>query len=144
MPVSEEGSFLNGAAQTTFSGSWIDDGQATTTSATIFFTEHGSSISDVLNYNYSTNAGIGTISGYVISDVNGTLPPGQLKKLGIVATETVSEASPRDFSNAFITASFQSDVDAVPEPSTWAMMVLGFAGLGFVAFRRNAKAAATA
>ena len=28
---------------------------------------------------------------------------------------------------------------AVPEPSTWAMMALGFAGLGFVAHRRRAK-----
>jgi hypothetical protein len=28
---------------------------------------------------------------------------------------------------------------AVPEPSTWAMLVLGFAGLGYAAFRRNAK-----
>jgi hypothetical protein len=24
----------------------------------------------------------------------------------------------------------------VPEPSTWAMMMLGFAGLGYVAYRR--------
>jgi hypothetical protein len=29
------------------------------------------------------------------------------------------------------------DVSAVPEPSTWAMMVLGFLGLGFVAYRRK-------
>lgn len=28
---------------------------------------------------------------------------------------------------------------AVPEPATWAMMFLGFAGLGFAAFRRSAK-----
>ena len=27
----------------------------------------------------------------------------------------------------------------IPEPSTWVMMALGFAGLGYVAFRRNAK-----
>ena len=27
----------------------------------------------------------------------------------------------------------------VPEPSTWAMMLLGFAGLGYAAFRRSAK-----
>jgi hypothetical protein len=27
----------------------------------------------------------------------------------------------------------------VPEPSTWAMMALGFAGLGYAAFRRNSK-----
>jgi PEP-CTERM motif len=28
---------------------------------------------------------------------------------------------------------------AVPEPSTWAMMILGFCGLGFMAYRRKAK-----
>jgi hypothetical protein len=30
---------------------------------------------------------------------------------------------------------------AVPEPSTWAMMVLGFAGIGFMAYRRKSKPA---
>jgi hypothetical protein len=30
---------------------------------------------------------------------------------------------------------------AVPEPSTWAMLVLGFAGIGFTAYRRKSKAA---
>ena len=30
---------------------------------------------------------------------------------------------------------------AVPEPSTWAMMILGFAGLGFMAYRRKSKPA---
>lgn len=29
----------------------------------------------------------------------------------------------------------------VPEPSTWAMMLLGFAGVGFMAYRRKAKLA---
>jgi hypothetical protein len=28
---------------------------------------------------------------------------------------------------------------AVPEPSTWAMMIIGFAGIGFIAYRRKAK-----
>jgi hypothetical protein len=28
---------------------------------------------------------------------------------------------------------------AVPEPSTWAMMILGFTGIGFMAYRRKAK-----
>jgi hypothetical protein len=32
-------------------------------------------------------------------------------------------------------------VTAVPEPSTWAMLVLGFAGIGFVAYRRKSKPA---
>jgi hypothetical protein len=35
-------------------------------------------------------------------------------------------------------------LDAVPEPSTWAMMLLGFAGLGFAGYRRSRKAAAVA
>jgi PEP-CTERM motif len=32
-------------------------------------------------------------------------------------------------------------VAAVPEASTWAMMLLGFAGLGFMAYRRKSKPA---
>jgi outer membrane lipase/esterase len=31
--------------------------------------------------------------------------------------------------------------DSVPEPSTWAMMILGFAGVGFMAYRRKSKPA---
>jgi hypothetical protein len=30
---------------------------------------------------------------------------------------------------------------AVPEPSTWAMMILGFAGIGFMAYRRKGQGA---
>jgi hypothetical protein len=30
-------------------------------------------------------------------------------------------------------------VSAVPEPSTWAMMILGFMGIGFVAYRRKSQ-----
>jgi hypothetical protein len=28
---------------------------------------------------------------------------------------------------------------AIPEPATWAMMLIGFTGLGYAAFRRSAK-----
>jgi outer membrane lipase/esterase len=38
--------------------------------------------------------------------------------------------------DAFLTAT-----GAVPEPSTWAMMILGFAGIGFMAYRRKSKPA---
>jgi outer membrane lipase/esterase len=31
--------------------------------------------------------------------------------------------------------------EAVPEPSTWAMLILGFAGIGFMAYRRKSKPA---
>jgi PEP-CTERM motif-containing protein len=52
---------------------------------------------------------------------------------------------------AFTTVQFSSTGNAfefalasVPEPSTWAMMALGFAGLGYAAFRRNTKGRALA
>ena len=32
-----------------------------------------------------------------------------------------------------------SQVAAVPEPSTWAMLILGFCGIGVVAYRRKSK-----
>ncbi len=32
-------------------------------------------------------------------------------------------------------------ITAVPEPSTWAMLILGFAGVGFMAYRRKSKPA---
>jgi hypothetical protein len=37
-----------------------------------------------------------------------------------------------------------STSSAIPEPSTWSMMVLGFAGLGYAGFRTTRKAAAVA
>ena len=59
----------------------------------------------------------------------------------------------------FMTATFTSTANAFefslvtptvnqtggsPEPSTWAMMMVGFAGLGYAAFRRNSKGRAVA
>ena len=38
----------------------------------------------------------------------------------------------------FVTAT----ISAVPEPSTWAMMILGFAGVGYLAYRRRNQAVA--
>ena len=38
-----------------------------------------------------------------------------------------------------ISFSLTDTAGSVPEPSTWAMLMLGFMGLGYAAFRRNAK-----
>jgi hypothetical protein len=35
-------------------------------------------------------------------------------------------------------------ISAVPEPSTWAMLILGFVGVGFVASRRKKQKALSA
>jgi hypothetical protein len=36
-------------------------------------------------------------------------------------------------------STFSYSVSAIPEPSTWAMMTLGFAGIGSVAYRRRKR-----
>jgi PEP-CTERM motif len=44
--------------------------------------------------------------------------------------------------NGFVTIDTISPippVSSVPEPSTWAMLILGFAGVGFMAYRRSNK-----
>jgi outer membrane lipase/esterase len=38
-----------------------------------------------------------------------------------------------------IADAFVDEVTGVPEPSTWAMMILGFAGIGFMAYRRKSS-----
>ena len=40
-----------------------------------------------------------------------------------------------------IAEDFLDVTGAVPEPSTWAMLLLGFAGIGFMAYRRKSKPA---
>jgi hypothetical protein len=40
-----------------------------------------------------------------------------------------------------VTDNLTANVTAVPEPATWAMMLLGFAGLGFMAYRRKSSSA---
>ena len=44
-----------------------------------------------------------------------------------------------DYPTAFGPALDNVTVTAVPEPSTWVMMLLGFVGVGFVAYRRKSK-----
>jgi hypothetical protein len=44
----------------------------------------------------------------------------------------------------FVTADLVHTIGGVPEPSTWAMMLLGFAGLGYFSFRRSRERPAAA
>ena len=37
-----------------------------------------------------------------------------------------------------------TNISAVPEPATWAMMILGFLGLGFLGYRKSSKASNSA
>jgi hypothetical protein len=59
---------------------------------------------------------------------------------------TGSESSPTFKTGTFDITDDEFDyvltIGSVPEPSTWALMLLGFAGLGFAGYRRSMKVAA--
>ena len=44
-----------------------------------------------------------------------------------------------DASITFGPTTLTDEVAAVPEPSTWAMMMLGFAGVGLLSYRRSRR-----
>jgi len=77
-----------------------------------------------------------TIGGGTVVDLFsngiGFGPPGAVFGVAVVTSETTL-----DYVSAGVAAS-------TPEPSTWAMMILGFAGLGFAGYRASRKAAAIA
>jgi hypothetical protein len=56
---------------------------------------------------------------------------------GIIALDDGGAGPDRDFDDLVV--KFQ--VSAVPEAATWAMMLLGFAGVGFLAYRHKPQAA---
>jgi hypothetical protein len=80
--------------------------------------------------NFDTNSPNGGFSGFgFLSEGNNPgIPPGFTLHVSGVPDARIDEPS----------ALFAfGSVAAVPEPSTWAMMILGFAGVGFVAYRRK-------
>lgn len=56
-------------------------------------------------------------------------------RIALETTITGASGGPESFS------AVQGNVRAVPELSTWGMMIVGFFGLGFMAYRRNGQAA---
>jgi len=83
-------------------------------------------------------------SGPSRSNMNWT--PGSFSFIANAPSSTLTFASTTcatggDNACAFGAALDKVSVSAVPELSTWVMMLLGFAGIGFVAYRRAQKAA---
>jgi hypothetical protein len=57
-----------------------------------------------------------------------------------IGTDIVGGPNPQPTFNMAFSVSGETVAD-VPEPSTWAMMILGFAGIGFMAYRQKSKPA---
>jgi hypothetical protein len=53
--------------------------------------------------------------------------------IDVLGTNNNSGVIGSEFSGARI----EPQVAAVPEPATWAMLLLGFAGIGFLSYRRK-------
>jgi hypothetical protein len=60
--------------------------------------------------------------------------------VGTFAVGTTADLGQKIALNPVNSLSFDFSIFVVPEPSTWAMMLLGFAGLGFVGYRRTPRA----
>jgi hypothetical protein len=56
----------------------------------------------------------------------------------MISTQDIASGQYDEFADGYVTLTGMTvgPVEAVPEPSTWAMMLLGFAGLGYAGFRR--------
>ncbi len=117
-------------------------------------------------FDLSVNA-ITALSATIATSSSSSYTPGDLE---LFEGATLVESAPLTFSGSAYTASFTKilgpgdytaeitgtvdvtslgiggtvSTSAVPEPSTWAMMALGFIGLGYAASRRNAKGRAPA
>jgi hypothetical protein len=72
-----------------------------------------------------------------LDDLNGAISfvgGGRYGTLSFALPPTIDGGPP----NRYDAGTFEATVSAVPEPSTWAMMLLGFCGLGF-AFRQSRR-----
>jgi hypothetical protein len=73
--------------------------------------------------------------------------PAANQEVSITGLAAYSQITFTSTQNAFEFSVFPNGspfTPGTPEPSTWAMMMLGFAGLGYAAFRRNVKGRALA
>jgi len=64
---------------------------------------------------------------------------------GVIGLDDAGAGPDRDYDDLVlkfeITEKSNAGTPAVPEPSTWAMMILGFAGIGYLTYRRRNQAA---
>ena len=99
---------------------------------------------DQPGFRYLSPAGIETelgtlyfFSSYIAPHTSSD--PGDFTFNAFIASEAILHLINLDHETASVVLG--AAVPPVPEPATWAMMILGFAGVGFMAYRRKSKLA---
>jgi hypothetical protein len=82
----------------------------------------------------------GTLTAAPVSDpisgqIFASLSSGDFRYLEFLPTSVASANNPCCGANVYGLNELR--ISAVPEPATWALMILGFAGIGFTAYRRK-------
>lgn len=139
---------------------WVGANEAAAELAgTVFCTQAGDAscggVATAVGKSFTANLAAGAISfGFTFgANHNSTLSNGEtnndigayLVQIGLGTTANtgpgnVAHIGLSDQSYPGVDHDFQDltvSVTAVPEPSTWAMLILGFAGIGFMAYRRK-------
>jgi hypothetical protein len=110
----------------------VDDKDLTATASGLFFNFSSSSGGNFMLYNL-----VGGFNYFCLNDIVGSCSSNPSS----VGLNVGGQSIDTDFISE--TGNFEiGAVAAVPEPSTWAMMILGFCGLGFMAYRRKQNGAA--
>ena len=118
---------------------FFDPSNPTVSATTDFVSLHG----DLAGFpNQSVTLNAYDISGQLIASVTVVDIGGETLSIAIPGIHSVQFlGSLGDVPGVAVDDFTFNSVTPVPEPSTWAMMILGFAGVGFMAYRRRSKPA---
>jgi hypothetical protein len=106
---------------------------------TAFATNFGVTPTSFDVYQANVDAGF---TGQSFLEVNGSFPAGTvIVPFGTGGLFTSWTNTGLDTGGDCIGCGPGTQIGGVPEPSTWAMMILGFAGVGFMAYRRKSEPA---